>query len=137
MGVRASGLVHTALRTAAGFLLDPHDDGRDRAHDPAWLDGVETVCGIGVRLVCAGVQMLFFSNALFHLITTFVFGAYSPGTASGAVLFLPLSMLLWWIVRREPGVTKGSFTTALVAGFVFHGLVLLNLLVDKSGWVAG
>jgi hypothetical protein len=46
-------------------------------------------------------------------------------------------MLLWWIVRREPGVTKGSFTTALVAGFVFHGLVLLNLLVDKSGWVAG
>ena len=81
--------------------------------------------------------MLFFSNALFHLITTFVFGEYSPGTASGAVLVLPLSLLLWWIVRREPGVTKGSFTTALVAGFVFHGLVLLNLLVDKSGWVAG
>jgi len=93
--------------------------------------------GSGVRLVCAGVQMLFFSNALFHLITTFVFGEYSPGTASGAVLVLPLSLLLWWIVRREPGVTKGSFTTALVAGFVFHGLVLLNLLVDKSGWVAG
>jgi len=39
-------------------------------------------------------------------------------------------------VLREPGATKSSFTTTLVAGFVFHGLVLLNLVVDKSGWVA-
>ncbi len=30
--------------------------------------------GSGIRLFCAGVQMLFFSNAFFHLITTFVFG---------------------------------------------------------------
>ena len=44
---------------------------------------------------------------------------------------------LWRIVLREPEVTKSSLTTALVAGFVFHGLLLLNLLVDKSGWVAG
>lgn len=47
-----------------------------------------------------------------------------------------LAPLLWRAVLREPGVTKSSFTTAWVAGFVFHGLVLLNLLVDKSGWVA-
>ena len=40
-------------------------------------------------------------------------------------------------VLRESEVTKSSFTTALVAGFAFHGVVLLNLLVDKSGWVAG
>jgi hypothetical protein len=89
--------------------------------------------GSGIRLVCAGVQMLFFSNAFFHLITTYVFGEYSPGTATG-IVFLPLSLLLWWAVLREPGVTKSSFTTALVAGFVFHGLVLLNLAVDKSAW---
>jgi hypothetical protein len=90
--------------------------------------------GSGIRLVCAGVQMLFFSNAFFHLITTVVFGEYSPGTASAVVLFLPLSFFLWRAVLREPGVTKISFTTALVAGFVFHGLVLLNLPVDKSSW---
>ena len=88
-------------------------------------------------MFCAGVQMLFFSNAFFHLITTFVFGEYSPGTATGVVLFLPLSLLLWRVVLREPEVTKSSFTTALVAGFVFHGVALMNLLVDKSGWVAG
>ena len=75
---------------------------------------------------------------IYWLITaTFVFGEYSPGTATGVVLFLPLSLLLWRVVLREPEVTKGSFATALVAGFVLHGLVLLNLLVDKSGWVAG
>ena len=85
-------------------------------------------------MLCAGVQMLFFSNAFFHLITTCVFWEYSPGTATGAVLFLPLSVLLWRVVLREPGVTKSSLATALVAGFVFHGLVLLNLLVDKSSW---
>jgi hypothetical protein len=91
--------------------------------------------GSGIRLFCAGVQMLFFSNALFHLITTFVFGEYSPGTATG-VVFIPLSLLLWRAVLREPEVTNSSFATALIAGFVFHGLVLLNLLVDKSGWAA-
>jgi len=93
--------------------------------------------GSGLSLFCAGVQMLFFGNAFFHLITTYVFWEYSPGTATGVVLFLPLSLLLWRAVLRESEVTKSSLTTALVAGFVFHGVVLLNLLVDKSGWVAG
>jgi len=93
--------------------------------------------GSAIRLFCAGVQMLFFSNAFFHLITTFVFGEYSPGTATAVALALPLSLLVWRAVLREPGVTGRSFTTALAAGFVFHGLLLLNLLVDKSGWVAG
>ncbi|MDH3645937.1 MAG: HXXEE domain-containing protein [Gammaproteobacteria bacterium] len=90
--------------------------------------------GSRIRLVCAGVQMLFFSNAFFHLITTYVFGEYSPGTASGVVLFLPLSLVLWRIVLGEPEVTKSSFATALSVGFVVHGLLLLNLLVDKSSW---
>lgn len=93
--------------------------------------------GPGIRLLCAGVQMLFVSNAAFHLITTSVFGEYSPGTASGVVLSLPLSLLLWRAVLREPAVTRSNFATALVAGFVIHGLLLLNLLVDKSGWGAG
>jgi hypothetical protein len=78
--------------------------------------------------------MLFASNAFFHLITTFVLGEYSPGTATGVLLFLPLSVPVWRAVLREPEVTRSSLTTALVAGFVFHGLVLLNLFVDKSGW---
>ena len=93
--------------------------------------------GSGIRLFCAAVQMLFFSNAFFHLITTFVLGEYSPGTATGVLLIVPLSPLVWRVVLREPEVTRSSLTTALVAGFVFHGLVLLNLLVDKSDWVAG
>jgi len=71
-------------------------------------------------------------DAFFHLITTFVFGEYSPGTASGVILSLPLSVLLWRVVLREPQVTKSSYATALVAGFVFHGFALLNLLVEKS-----
>ena len=91
--------------------------------------------GSGIRLLCAGLQMMFFANASFHLITTFVFGEYSPGTGSG-VLFLILSPLLWRVVSREPEVTRSSLATALTAGFVVHGLMLLNLLVDKSGWAA-
>ena len=78
---------------------------------------------------------MFFANALFHLITTFVFGEYSPGTASG-VLYLLLSPLVWRAVTREPAVTRSSIATALIAGFIVHGLLLLNLLVDKSGWAA-
>ena len=90
--------------------------------------------GPGSRLICAAVQMLFFSNAFFHLITTVVFGEYSPGTASGVLLFLPLSVPLWRAVQNEPDVTRGNLVAALIAGFVFHALVLLNLLIDKSAW---
>lgn len=90
--------------------------------------------GPGVRLVCAGVQMLFFSNALVHLGATVFFREYAPGTATSALLFLPLSVPMWRSVLREPGVTKEGFVGALVGGFVVHGLVLLNQLVDKSGW---
>ena len=93
--------------------------------------------GSATRLICAAVQMLFFSNACFHVIATFAFGEYSPGTATGVVLFLPLSPLLWRVVMRAPDVSRSGFASALVAGFAFHGLVLLNLLVDKSDWVAG
>jgi hypothetical protein len=90
--------------------------------------------GSGSRLTCAAVQMLFFSNAFFHLITTVVFGEYSPGTASGVLLFLPLSVPLWRAVQNEPDVSRGNLVAALIAGFVFHALVLLNLLIDKSAW---
>lgn len=90
--------------------------------------------GSGTRLACAGVQMLFLSNACFHLITTFAFAKYSPGTASAVVLFLPLSPLVWRSVLHEPGVTRSGFATALAIGFVVHGLVLLSLLADKSGY---
>ena len=93
-----------------------------------------TAAGSRTRLVCAGVQMLFFSNAFFHLITTCVFGEYSPGTASGVVLFVPLSLVVWRVVLREPKVATSSFVTALAVGFGVHSLVLLNLLVDKSAW---
>ena len=91
--------------------------------------------GSRIRLVCAGVQMVFFANAAFHLVTTFVFREYSPGTASG-VLFLVLSPLLWRAVSREPEVARTNLAAALTAGFVVHGFVLLSLLVDKSGWAA-
>ena len=79
--------------------------------------------------------MVFFANAIFHLVTTFVFGEYSPGTGSG-VLLLILSPLLWWVVAREPDVTRSRLAMALTTDFVVHGLVLLNLLVDKSRWAA-
>jgi hypothetical protein len=96
--------------------------------------GSRRSAGPGIRLLCAGVQMLFFANALFHLITTFVFGEYSPGTASGLVLMTPISFLLWKAVRRQPGVGNVHFVTALVTGFVFHKFLLLNLLIDKGAW---
>jgi len=50
---------------------------------------------------------------------------------------VPLSVLVWRAVLREPGVTGRGFTTALVAGFVFHGLVVLSLFVNKSGLAVG
>ena len=78
------------------------------------------------------VQTLFFCNALFHGLTTILFNDYSPGVLSGLLLFVPVTLLLFRRKIRSHFLSESDFIAAVVTGFVGHGLILLNLFVDKG-----
>ena len=92
---------------------------RERAH-AGWL------------LIVAGLQMVFLSNGLFHGILSAWYGEYSPGTATGLLLYLPLSGPVWKAVLRDPRVSRRGFVVALAVGFLVHALVLASLPLDKG-----
>lgn len=82
-------------------------------------------------LACA-FQTILFCNGCFHLIATLGFGEYSPGTATGALVFLPASWWFFRVARRDPRMVRPRLALAIAQGFVVHGLVVVSLYFDKS-----
>ncbi len=81
-------------------------------------------------LLVTYVSGLLFHNGLFHLGATLVFGAYSPGLATGALLSLPVSLLLMTTAVREELITRVQVFAALVLGGVIHYAVILGQLTN-------
>lgn len=76
--------------------------------------------------VTAVLASLFFVNGILHLFATVVFATYSPGTLTGALLFLPLGGLaLVSMSRSLPGL---DFKWAVFAGIALHTLATFSAL---------
>lgn len=62
-------------------------------------------------------------NGILHTLATLGLGQYSPGTVTGLVLYIPLSI----IVLRSSAARLGSstFRRSIAAGVLFHGLVTI------------
>jgi len=79
-------------------------------------------------IAVAWVGFLMLANGLFHIVATIAHGRYSPGTGTGALLYLPLSMLLMRAVTRELGLSSlGVVAAALVGGIPMyaHGYLIV------------
>ena len=59
--------------------------------------------------------LLFFANAILHLTATWVHQRYSPGSITGATLYIPYFVALFQLVRSRLGV---SLPTALLASAI-------------------
>ena len=76
----------------------------------------------------AWVGCVMFANAIFHIVAAIVDGGYAPGVATAALLYLPVSLLLFGAVRAQcviPATTVAA--VALVAGMpmVWHGWLIV------------
>lgn len=78
------------------------------------------------------LQTIFLCNACFHAIATVLFQEYSPGTATGLVVFLPCSLLFFRHAAHDARLTRPGRVVAAGVGFVVHALVVLSLFADKS-----
>jgi len=70
--------------------------------------------------IAAAVSSLFLLNGVLHLLATVAFAAYSPGTITGALLYVPLGGLALLSMKRSlPGPVFGR---AVLAGIAVHAL---------------
>lgn len=60
-------------------------------------------------------------NAVLHALATVLIGRYSPGTATGLLVSLPLSVVV--LRSSADGLPNGQFVAAMVAGVLLHGMV--------------
>ena len=65
-----------------------------------------------------------FWDALFHLSTTALFGVYSPGLVTAALLYLPLCLLLAAVAVQERVVSRPRLLATLSGGLVIFGFVV-------------
>lgn len=60
-------------------------------------------------------------NGVLHVAASWITGSYSPGTISGALLWIPLGALALHRARRW--LSPAAFAAAVVVGLLSHGLV--------------
>ena len=88
------------------------------------LFAVGTMCAIRSNRFgwfVAALSTLLFLNGALHLLATVGFATYSPGTVTGAFLYMPLGgLLLRHMSRSLPGQV---FSRSVIAGIVAHVLV--------------
>lgn len=76
----------------------------------------------------AWVGCVMFANAIFHIVAAIVDGGYAPGVATAALLYLPVSLLLFGAVRAQCAIPAAAVAAvALVAGIpmVWHGWLIV------------
>jgi surface polysaccharide O-acyltransferase-like enzyme len=67
------------------------------------------------------------TNAVFHLVTTFLFREYSPGVVTGVTLFFPATAYLFHRTVGEQRLTGQQLTWALVLGAASGAAVIASL----------
>lgn len=80
-------------------------------------------------VLAVAAQVQFALNALFHLSTAALFGEYSPGMVTGAVLALPLTVFVINRVWQEKRVTSKELCIAIVLGAAFAAAAISLLFI--------
>jgi hypothetical protein len=74
-------------------------------------------------------------NGFAHIVPALAQGAYNPGLATGAALFVPVSLWVMSILLRQRRVTLGEIALAIVAGLALHAIMLVSLLARARGTI--
>jgi hypothetical protein len=74
-----------------------------------------------VAWIVASLATLMGLNGVLHAVASMAVGRYSPGTATGLLLSLPLSIVI--LRAAVAALPRGLVFAAIAAGVLFHGLV--------------
>lgn len=90
----------------------------------------------GWVLMATAFQWQFGINALFHLITTFKFKEYSPGTVTAATVSIPATVYFMITVWQEGRVTGPEMIQAIIWGTLIAATAIGILFIhSKKGGI--
>ena len=75
-----------------------------------------------------------FCNFVFHAVLMLMFARYSPGMISSALVYLPLSLLLWRAALKEDVVQPTAMTVAILSGGLFMGAIAAFGIFHLAGF---
>ena len=64
-----------------------------------------------------------FWNFVFHLLCLLMLGLSSPGLVTATLIYLPLSLLIWWVALRQKIVGPAALVGAIALGALFMASV--------------
>lgn len=73
-------------------------------------------------------QVIFFTNGLFHIVTTFLWAEYSPGLLSQLVI-LPMSLYIFYILKRMDTLSWSTYRLAFIEGSCISILIISSLFL--------
>lgn len=74
-------------------------------------------------------------NAFAHIGPAVAAGAYNPGLLTAVLLFLPLSLWVFWVALRRPDLGWRPVAATIVGGLAVHAVLMISLKAYLAGWL--
>jgi len=75
----------------------------------------------------------FFMNMIFHVYFTLRTREYSPGTVTACILFVPISLIIFYLADKEGLLTLTTIVLSIILGFIMLPLIvgIVHKIIDK------
>jgi len=83
---------------------------------------------VGVFFAFA-IQVMIFTNGLFHIFTTILWREYAPGVFA-QILILPVSCIVFRIIHQSGVLSKKAILYSTITGCMLSAFIVLSLFID-------
>jgi hypothetical protein len=75
----------------------------------------------------------FFMNMIFHVYFVIRTREYSPGTVTSCILFVPISLIIFYFADKEGLLSLTTIVLSIIIGFIMLPLVvgIVHNVIDK------
>ena len=75
------------------------------------------------------LQVILFTNGLFHIFTTFFWRQYAPGVIT-QIIVIPVTYFVFRMIRQSDALSKKEILYSTITGCVISALIILSLYID-------
>lgn len=75
------------------------------------------------------LQVIIFTNGLFHIFSTILWREYSPGVIS-QIMIIPVTYFVFRMIRQSDALSKKEILYSVITGCVVSALIILSLYLD-------
>jgi hypothetical protein len=76
------------------------------------------------------LQVIIFTNGLFHIFTTVLWKEYSPGVIAQIVV-IPITYIVFRMIHQSGALSKKEILYSTITGCIISALIILSLYIDN------